>query len=188
MIVVFALLNGALMGKLGYFFPWYLFGGGMSVIGAALMYTVDSNTSTSAVYGYSVLLGIGVGSFLQASFGVSQALVSPKEISDAVGLISVGQSVGIVLSLAMAGAIYQNESYHAITPLLPPPVTPFDVRSLIAGTNSEVFQNLKETAKDLVIKALIKTMDKVYILTIAGGGLTFVLGLALPRQKKTSNE
>lgn len=37
MIVVFSLANGALMPKLGYYFPWYAFGGAMVLTGASLM-------------------------------------------------------------------------------------------------------------------------------------------------------
>ncbi|KAL9018349.1 MAG: hypothetical protein Q9185_004318 [Variospora sp. 1 TL-2023] len=126
----------------------------------AAVHTVTAKTSKSAIYGYSVLMGIGAGSFLQASFSVSQALVGPEDIPDAVGLISVGQSVGIVISLAIAGAIYQNTGFGAVQPLLPS-LSPSNVRSK-------------------VIDAIIATMGRVYLLAIAGGALTFVLGLCLP--------
>ena len=36
-LVGFALLNGSLMSKLGYYMPWYLFGSVLMVIGASLM-------------------------------------------------------------------------------------------------------------------------------------------------------
>ncbi|KAL8958440.1 MAG: hypothetical protein Q9193_004505 [Seirophora villosa] len=124
-------------------------------------------------------MGIGAGSFLQASFGVSQALVGPEDIPDAVGLISVGQSVGIVISLAIAGAIYQNTGFGAVQPLLPS-LPPSDVRSAIAGTNSVVLESLTVATRSKVIDAIIATMGKVYVLAIAGGALTFVLGLFLP--------
>ncbi|CAF9916252.1 MAG: hypothetical protein HETSPECPRED_002805 [Heterodermia speciosa] len=183
MVAVFSLINGSLMAKLGYYFPWYLLGGGTTVIGAALMYTVTSNTSPSAVYGYTVLLGIGAGSFLQASFGVSQALVAPEEIPDAVGLISVGQSIGIVISLAIAGSIYQNEAYTAIKPLLPPSIPAPEIRSAIAGTSSAVLRDLPQGIREMVIEAVVRTMDRVYILAIAGGALTVLLGVVMPKKK-----
>ena len=37
MVVVFSLANGSLMAKLGYYMPWYLFGGASVLAGAALM-------------------------------------------------------------------------------------------------------------------------------------------------------
>ncbi|KAL8790236.1 MAG: hypothetical protein Q9195_006459 [Heterodermia aff. obscurata] len=183
MVAVFSLINGSLMAKLGYYFPWYLLGGGTTLIGAALMYTITPQTPPSTVYGYSTLLGIGAGSFLQASFGVSQALVAPEEIPDAVGLISVGQSVGIATSLAIAGAIYQNEAYTAIAPLLPPSIPAAEIRSAIAGTSSAVLRELPEGARERVVEAVMRAMGRVYVLAIAGGGLVVVLGGVMPKKK-----
>ena len=59
--------------------------------------TVSATTSSSAVYGYTVLIGAGVGSFLQAGFGVTQALVKPEEVTDAVGFMSFGMDLHVFL-------------------------------------------------------------------------------------------
>lgn len=37
MVVIFSLLNGFLLSKLGYFMPWYLFGSAIALIGSTLM-------------------------------------------------------------------------------------------------------------------------------------------------------
>ncbi|KAL8982097.1 MAG: hypothetical protein Q9205_003290 [Flavoplaca limonia] len=182
MLVLFALLNGGLMAKFGYYMPWYLFGGALILPGASLMYTLDSNTSASAVYGYSVLIGIGTGSFLQASYGVSQALVPPEEIPNAIGFISIGQSLGVVLFLSVAGTIFSNEAIKAVTPILVG-VSETDVEGAIAGTSSGIFETLDEVTRARVIEAIIQSLDKVYGIIIAGGALVFVLSFFLPRQK-----
>ena len=97
------------MAKLGYYMPWYLLGGILVLVGSNLMCmcslrdfcaqqtyvfsdTVSSSTAASAVHGFTVLMGAGAGSFLQAGYGVTQALVSPEEIADAVGFMSLGKS------------------------------------------------------------------------------------------------
>ena len=45
------------------------------------------------MYGYTILIGAGVGAFIQAGFGVSQMLVRPDEVTDAVGFMSVGIAI-----------------------------------------------------------------------------------------------
>lgn len=37
MVVVFSLINGSLMAKIGYYMPWYLLGGVLVLTGATLM-------------------------------------------------------------------------------------------------------------------------------------------------------
>ncbi|KAL8752878.1 MAG: hypothetical protein Q9199_005439 [Rusavskia elegans] len=182
MLVLFALVNGGLMAKFGYYMPWYLFGGALIVVGSSLMYTLDSNTSASAVYGYSVLIGIGTGSFLQASYGVSQALVDPEDIPNAIGFISIGQSIGVVLFLSVAGTIFNDEAIKAVTPILVG-VSETEVEGAIAGTSSSIFETLDEVTRASVVEAIIQSLDKVYGIIIAGGALVFILAFFLPRQK-----
>ena len=55
-LVFMCVANGVIMSSTGYYFPWYVGSGILTVIGAALMYTVDENSSTARIYGYSILV------------------------------------------------------------------------------------------------------------------------------------
>ncbi|KAL8993244.1 MAG: hypothetical protein Q9169_006495 [Polycauliona sp. 2 TL-2023] len=159
MLVLFALLNGSLMTRFGYYMPWYLFGGALILVGSSLMNTLDSHTSTSAVYGYGALIGIGTGSFLQASYGVSQALIAPEDIPNAIGFISIGQHLGVVFFLSAAGTIFNNEAIKAVTPILVG-VSGTKVEGAIAGTSSLTFATLDEVTRARVIEAIVQSLDK----------------------------
>ena len=108
-----------------------------------------------------------MGSFLQAGYGVTQALLKPEEITDAVGFMSfgihlsiafqvpslsfssylevcgnvnstgehLGQSMGIVISLAIAGTIFQNRAVSNVVSILPS-VDTSSLHSAITGTDS----------------------------------------------------
>lgn len=70
-ITIFCImLNGALMQQVGYYKPWFAVSGAFILIGGALMFTVDSDTSPARVYGYSVLIAIGTGLSAQAAYSV----------------------------------------------------------------------------------------------------------------------
>lgn len=81
MVVFFSLLNGAAMGKKGYYAPWFLVASAVAVAGSTLMFIVDEFTSKSRIYGYSALLGAGAGSIVQTGFIVAQAVVPRSEMS-----------------------------------------------------------------------------------------------------------
>jgi hypothetical protein len=55
--------------------------------------TIDANTSISRIYGYTALIGIGIGSFMTAGFAVVQALVPVSDVNNAVGFMSIGTSI-----------------------------------------------------------------------------------------------
>lgn len=52
----------------------------------------DSKTSNSAIYGFTALIGMGVGSILTASVAVAQALVDTSDAGNAVGAMVGGKS------------------------------------------------------------------------------------------------
>jgi len=64
-------LNGILLGKFGYYMPWFIGAGAFVVIGSALMYTVNETTHFAKIYGYSILYGIGAGAGIQMPFSVA---------------------------------------------------------------------------------------------------------------------
>lgn len=182
LMVVTVFVNGALMSKLGYIMPWYLGGGLLVVAGSALMYTVDQQTPTSQVYGFTILLGVGVGMFLQASFSVAQAVVDVENIAPAISFITLAQTVGITMALAIANAILLNDSQAKIQAILPD-VPLASIQASILGSRSELVKSLSPELKVRVLDAIVEAIGKTYSLTIAGGGLVALLSLVMPRNR-----
>lgn len=181
-MVAFIIINGSLMGRLGYYTPWFTVGGLLAVAGAALMYTVRAGTSLARIYGYTVVLGSGVGMWLQASLSVAQAIVAPEDVPAAVGLVMLGQFLGICISLAIANTIFLNDARRAIQGILPD-VPSETIGSAIQGSTSGFLDTLRPDVKVQVLDAIIVAMDKVYILVIVAGSVTAVLSLFMKRVK-----
>lgn len=182
LLVFFCLLNGGMLSKYGFYMPWYLWGGVLSVIGGALFYTVDEHTSTAAIYGYSVILGIGAGSYCQASFSVAQAKVKPDEIPSAVGFITLAQIGGGTISLAIANSVFLNQATGKIAALLPD--VPLEtVRGAVAGGGSAFFRTLSDDIKAKVLHIVVEAISRVYILVITAGALAVVLSVFMKRER-----
>lgn len=176
------IVNGAVLSKYGYYMPWYLGGGILFVIGSALMYTVDSSSTAAQVYGFSVLLGVGVGVFCQASFSVAQGTVKPEEIPSAVGFITCAQITGITIAIAIANAVFLNGAEEGISKLLPD-VPRDQIQSSIVGVGSKFVQSLPVAMRQQVLDAIIEAMSKAYVLCITAGALAIVLSLFLKRER-----
>ncbi|KAJ5641725.1 hypothetical protein N7490_005725 [Penicillium lividum] len=182
MLVAGCLINAALMVRFGYYMPWYFGGGALVVISSALMCTVNANTSNSTIYGYTVLMGIGIGSYCQASYSVSQQLVSMTELTNVVGLMSISQFLGILFFLAIMGTSYQNLVIEKIHKLLPN-ASVIDVRQFIAGTSSSLSASLTSAQSAAVTDAIVIAMRSVWILLAVAGGICVVLSLFLGKDK-----
>ncbi|EED18319.1 efflux pump antibiotic resistance protein, putative [Talaromyces stipitatus ATCC 10500] len=181
-MVVFVFVNGQLMARLGHYIPWFFVGGLLTVAGAALMYTVDQGTSEDQVYGYTVLIGTGVGMYLQASFSVTQAVVDMENIAPAIGFITLAQFIGITIALAIANSILLNSSQDRIQHILPDvPVS--EIQGAILGAGSSLVQNLPLDLKIQVFAAIVDAIDEAYVLVIAGGALVAISSLFMRRQR-----
>jgi hypothetical protein len=182
LMVFFCILNGAVLSKYGYYMPWYLFGGIFTTVGSALMYTVTAESSNSAVYGYSSLIGIGVGGFVQAGFSIAQALVTMEEIPEAVGFITCGQITGITISIAVANSVFLNKAESGIAALLPN-ASSAEIQAAVTGVGSSIVNSLPADTKVAVLDAIIGAMSKTYIGVIAAGALAIILSLFLKRER-----
>jgi MFS family permease len=181
-MVVIVLANGILMAKFGYYMPWYTVGGLFTVAGSALMFTVDQSTSVSNIYGYTVLIGLGVGMYLQASFSVAQAVVEPENVPPAVGFITCAQFLGITVALAIASNIFLNQSAEGIQKILPD-MSHQEIQAAIAGATSDFVKNLSPDIRNHVLGAIVDAISTSYALVIAAGALVTMLSLGMKREK-----
>jgi len=181
--MVFAcIVNGAALSKYGLYMPWYLGGGVLFIIGSALMFTVDLGSSAAMVYGYTIIIGLGVGSFCQTSFAVAQGSVQAADIPSAVGFITCGQITGITISIAIANSVFLNEAERGIAALLPS-VPQDQIQAAIAGVGSQLVQTLPQEVRALVLHAIVTAISKTYIVCITGGCVAVVLSIFLKRER-----
>ena len=88
-------------------------------LSSALMFAVTEASTTSRIYGYSVVLAISTGLFVQASFSFAQAKVKRHEIPLVVGFITCAQIDGVKIISTIANSIVLNQSARQIHQLLP---------------------------------------------------------------------
>ncbi|QKX63136.1 uncharacterized protein TRUGW13939_10305 [Talaromyces rugulosus] len=182
-LVIFTITsNGVLLSRWGLYMPWYLIGGILVAVGGGLMYTVALTTSVSSVYGYTVILGFGVGMFAQASYSVAQAVVQPELVPSAIGFISTAQIFGITLALAIANALFLNESEKGIHALLPE-IPSEEIAQTIAGAQSTLLHDLSPHVRTQVLEVIVNAQSKTYILVIVAGALVTLLSLLMRRER-----
>ncbi|KAL8867492.1 MAG: hypothetical protein Q9174_005631 [Haloplaca sp. 1 TL-2023] len=174
LIAAVSIINGFFMSKLGYYMPWFLVGSLLGVVGGALMFTVDTGTSNPAIYGYTVVLGMGGGCFLMSAFGCVSAVVDGRDVFNAIGVLSLVQCLGITFFPAISGCIFQNLGARYIEPYLPLDFNG-SATAILAGASSPDFQSFPEDLQDQVAKAIVSAMSNLYSMTIVACGLTAIV-------------
>jgi hypothetical protein len=180
--VVMLVVNGAVMGKTGLYMPWYLVGGACVVLAAGLMHTITIDSNVSLISGYNIILGFGLGCYMQASFAVAQAKAQKAEIPVAVAFITCAQVSSQVLSFAIAYSIFMNTSTNKIAVLLPNNSIG-EIQSGIEGFGSPVFMSLPDSIKRQVLEAINSSIQNAWTQILASGALSFVLSLFMKRER-----
>ncbi|MCJ1283719.1 hypothetical protein MMC26_003050 [Xylographa opegraphella] len=187
LLVFFILLNGGAMPAFGYYMPWFVFAGVFTLIGGALMTTVTSSTSISAVYGYSVLIAIGGGSTSQAAYSIAPAkigMTSPQHIPAAIAFINIAQIGAIVIALTVSGTIYQNLAYDLLTQgLAGHGYTSAQLHDIVTGAGSNVFATLPADLQVVALDAIVTTISRIYYLVVVAGAVGLVGSVFLKREK-----
>lgn len=163
---------------LGKFMPWFYLGGALVLVGSALMYTIDAATSNARIYGYSILLGIGTGAYLQMPFAVAQAQVSTALVPMAVAFTAFAQLAAPAITLSIANSIFLNGASKGLLRVIPG-ASPDLIRGLLFGAGNNHLASLGPEAHGQVLGVIVGAMSKIYILVIVSGALTLVLTACL---------
>ena len=177
------LLCGYVMPKTGFFILWYLVSGIFILIGAVLMYTVKLDTSPSNVYGYSILMGLGMTT-TQAAYAVGPTIVSPDRVAECLQFMNIGQGQSQLLGLAIASAIFQSKTLNGLTAILGNKgYSHADIQGAVAGAQSTLMDRLPQALKTEALEVIVHSISDVYVMAISAGALYVVASCLLPRRR-----
>lgn len=170
--------QGYLMGKLGYYYPWYVVGGALLLAGNVLLSTIDVDTSIGAIYGYEILVAIGAGAFIQAGYATIQTVVAPVDTSYAIAFMMLAQFIGIVFGLSIGGAIFINEGLRSLRDLLPQ-ISEAQLRGVLSGTSSNAVNVVPEELRDQTLKAIVESLKKLFIPAYVAAAVALLVSVFL---------
>ncbi|KFA48365.1 hypothetical protein S40293_04495 [Stachybotrys chartarum IBT 40293] len=117
--ILFILISGALMTKLGYYMPWALLAGAGGAVGLGLISTWTPGTSLGLLLGYQVIYGIrGVG--LQVGVIAIQSTLKPAEATIGTSILVFFQNFMVATFVAIANVIFQETLISEIRSIVPP--------------------------------------------------------------------
>ncbi|KAH6695438.1 major facilitator superfamily domain-containing protein [Plectosphaerella plurivora] len=180
------LASGHLMGRFGYFQPWYIVGSVLTMAGSVLLSRIAPDTPQAQIYGFEILIGIGTGCCVQAGYAVIQALVPPAELAFGISFMMLSQLSGIAFGLAIAGAVFVNGAMTSLSLNLPH-ASHEELQMMLSGTSGSYYSSLTDSARELAIDAIVKALQKVFIPTYVGAALGLVLSCLFTKRKLFEN-
>lgn len=159
---VFIALQGALLPRYPLYKPWYVFGAVCVLIGGVFFHRVNISTSDAYLYGFQILVGVGIGCYLQAGFAVILGVIQMKDMAFGVTFMLFAQLLGITTGLSFSGAVFTNTALENLQPLLPD--VPHDqIQMALSGAAGDFFQNLSRETREAVLRTIMASINKSYV-------------------------
>ncbi|RDL32376.1 MFS transporter [Venustampulla echinocandica] len=182
--VSFNLSAGHLLSKIRYYMPIYVVSGTLMTLGSSLLTAyLDPKTPAGLIYAFTVITAVGAGLTLQLGYPVA-TLKAPKHMGDALALQNIAQIGGIVISLVIAGQVFQSTVTSNLAKVLEHTgFTDADIQSAVAGAQSKIFQEISRELREQAILAITQAMQRSFILVCIGGGVLTISGLLMKRER-----
>ncbi|KAL7954867.1 major facilitator superfamily domain-containing protein [Trichoderma compactum] len=181
----FNLASGYLLSKLKYYMPMYLVSGIIITVGGLLLYVyLKPETPTASIYGISVVLALGIGLTIQVGYAVATLKVTPEDIAKSLSMHNVSQMGGTTIALITAVLVFESAAVRNVSGVLEGQgFSDGQIRAIIAGAQSTLFEQLSDDMKMRVILAITEAMQTRFILVIASGAVVVVSNFAMKREK-----
>ncbi|CVK85143.1 hypothetical protein FPRO06_07674 [Fusarium proliferatum] len=170
--VVFSIVGGILIGKVGYYVPQAVIGTALLTVATGLCSTLYPYTSTGKWVGYQFLAGVGRGLMQQVPYTAIPHSCSQQMIPIAMSFMVLGQYIGGSIFLALSNVVFSS-SLESLLRVYAPKVDPATVTA--AGASAADMRKLIPAAQLTgVIKAYSLSIDRVFYLGTGSAAAMFV--------------
>ena len=136
-LVIMSIIVGVSITKIGYYTPFVIAGSVLLSIGAGLVTTFTTTTSSAHWIGYQIIFGFGMGMSMQQTLVAVQTVLPKADIPTGTALAMFSQTLGGALFISVAQNVFTNsllKNAKAAVPGLDPAV--------VLGTGATELQNI----------------------------------------------
>ncbi|RHZ59798.1 dynein heavy chain [Aspergillus thermomutatus] len=174
-----SMLSGFLIGKTRLLQPYEFASGLLATVGAALLYTLDVDSSKARYIVPQVIFGIGIGLGNQVPMTALQSFSKPEHIAPTTGVMLMCNSISGAYFVTAAQSIFANHMLKELASNAPN-IDPVQALTTGASEVSRVFQGADLAA---VHEAYMAGIKDVFAFSLAGAAFTVLLSLAIPFKK-----
>jgi EmrB/QacA subfamily drug resistance transporter len=186
-LLVASLVSGRLITKTGHYRIFPIIGPMVLAVGLWLFSHVGVDTSQVWLSIWMVILGIGIGMFLQVMTLAVQNSVDRSEIGTATSTVTFFRSMGSSFGTAIFGSLLINRLTHHLHQLLPnnPATQSINGNNLQAG--SAQLNKLPPAIHADILQAFARSFHDVFLFGVPFALLTLVVALFLREQPLRSS-
>ncbi|KAJ5889079.1 hypothetical protein N7495_009120 [Penicillium taxi] len=174
---------GYVMPRVGYHIVWYLVSAIFLICGGTAMYTIRADTSPAHVYGFSVLVGLGL-IVSQASYSVAASKVDADRSAEVIQFFNISQGQSQLLGLVIASSIYQSTAFDGMKSALAGlGFSDSEIQTAIAGAQSAILEQISPELRAKCIQIIVRSIGYDWLLVVVAGALQLICALFLTKKR-----
>ncbi|KIA75331.1 hypothetical protein HK57_00210 [Aspergillus ustus] len=174
-----AMLMGILVQKTHLLQPYELISGLLATAGAALLYTLEVDSSRARYIGPQVIFGLGIGLGNQIPMTTLQSFSKPENIAPITGTMLMCNSISGAYFIAAAGSIFSNRMIHTLVTKYPN----INMQQVLAAGQSQLSGVFHGADLDAVHDAYMVGIKDVFAFSLAGAALTVLIAAIIPLKR-----
>ncbi len=180
-LLIAVVLGGRLVSKFGHYRPFPIFGTLVMALGFWLFSHISVTTSQLTLSIWMVVLGLGLGSFLQVMTVAVQNAVDRRDLGTATSIVTFFRSVGGSLGAAIFGAVLTARLTYHLKQLLPASGH-IHLTSASLQSGASQLHKLSPSVLHLVFIAFARSFHDIFLIGIPIALLAFLVALRLREQ------
>ncbi len=183
-----SIISGRLISKFGHYRPFPIFGTALITLGFFLFSHLSENTNQIILTIWMLILGLGVGSFMQVMTLAVQNSVNRKDLGTATSVVIFFRTIGSSLGAAIFGAILTSRLTHHLQNVARPHGD--QLFASAHNLNVAVLHALPPPLHGEVISAFAQSFRDVFMYGIPFALVAFFVSLQLreSRLSETTND
>jgi hypothetical protein len=169
-----SIISGGLISMYGHFVPFLILGSSLATVGAGLIYTLSTTSSSSAWIGYQALTGLGMGLAIQVPIIVGQATVAPTDLASVTAMILFAQTIGGAFFVSAGEVAFTN----ILTARLPSTAPTVDPASVVSAGVTQIRAIFAADVVPGIIQAYMDGLKVTYAISIASVGIAVLYSVA----------
>ncbi|KAF9874881.1 major facilitator superfamily transporter [Colletotrichum karsti] len=156
-MMVFSVITGGIITRVGYYTPVMLLGTALMCVGAGLLTTLKVDSGAPQWAGYQVLYGVGMGLSFQAPNVAAQTVLEMRDISVGISIMMFMQTIGGAISNSVGQSILSNELVDRLKSI--PGLAGVDLR----GDGATTLVDLPEDVRGPALEAYNDSLRTVFV-------------------------
>ncbi|KAG8627311.1 hypothetical protein KVT40_004794 [Elsinoe batatas] len=173
--VLFAIISGVAVSKVGYYTPFLILGSAILIAGSGAFTTLQPDTGKAAWIGFQILVGAAVGLCLQQPITAAQTVLADTDIPTGITFITFCQILGSTVFVSICQAVLTQTLSSELAASFPG----FDTSSIARVGATDIRGLVPREQMGLVLEAYNKGVRNVYSVGIGAGVLALVASLGL---------